>query len=357
MSAISFQSQHRFAGGFELDLAFEITSRFTSLFGPSGSGKTSVLSIIAGMLRPQQGCVKLDGRTLFDSAGGVCLNPECRSVGVVFQDSLLFPHLTVERNLQYGYRHRRRPRQTVTFPHVVETLELGTLLQRYPKNLSGGEKQRVSLGRALLSEPELLMMDEPLASLDDPRKGRILAYLERAVTEWDIPILFVTHNQAEVRRAAEWVVVIDNGRMVCAGTPNEALTHPGPLIWTNSTGPVNLLRISNIVSNVDRVTACIGDQRLVLPIDKLPPMSPSFVQFRPADVILSREDVTGLSVRNHLRGRVCQVMNVENAVFVAIDIGQILWAEVTPQAAAELQLAVDSQVVCLLKAHGLTLVQ
>jgi molybdate transport system ATP-binding protein len=356
MSAISFQCRHRYASGFELDLAFEITSRFTSLFGPSGSGKTSVLSIIAGMLRPQQGCVRLDGRTLLDIASGVCLNPERRNVGVVFQDALLFPHLTVERNLQYGQRHRRRPRRTVTFAHVVETLELGPLLQRYPKNLSGGEKQRVSLGRALLSGPDLLMMDEPLASLDDPRKGRILAYLERAVADWNIPILFVTHNQAEVRRAAEWVVVIDNGRVVCAGTPNEALAQPGPLVWTDSTGPVNLLRISNIASADGRVTAAIGDQRLMLPVDQLPPVPPSFVQFRPADVILSREDVTGLSVRNHLRGRVCQVMAVGNAVFVAIDIGQILWAEVTPQAIAELQLAPDSQVVCLLKTQGLTLV-
>jgi molybdate transport system ATP-binding protein len=223
MSVLNFQCRHRYAGGFELDMSFEIAHRFTSLFGPSGSGKTSVLAIIAGLLRPRQGHVRLNHRTLLNTADGIRMNPTDCNIGLVFQDALLFPHLTVLRNLQFGQRYRRRSRRTVEFSRVIEVLELGTLLQRYPRNLSGGEKQRVALGRALLSGPELLLMDEPLASLDDPLKGRILAYLENVVAEWAIPTLFVTHSQAEVRRAAEWVVVIDRGRVVCSGPPNEAL--------------------------------------------------------------------------------------------------------------------------------------
>jgi molybdate transport system ATP-binding protein len=315
-----------------------------------------VLSIIAGALRPGQGRVRLNDRTLLDTEKGVWLAPSRRNLGVVFQDALLFPHLTVERNLQYGQRYRRGPRRTVDFYRAVEVLELGTLLHRYPRNLSGGEKQRVALGRALLSGPELLMMDEPLASLDDPLKGRILAYLEGVVAEWAIPTLFVTHSQADVRRAAEWVVVIDKGRVVCSGPPNEALTQPGPLAWTNSVGPVNLLRIEEITVAEDHFAARVGGQSIFVPISKRSSLPASFVQFRPADVIVSREDVAGLSVRNHLRGRVCQVLSVESAVFVAIDIGQILWAEITPQAATELPLVPGMHVICLLKAHSLTLV-
>ena len=357
MSVLSFRCQHRYPTGFELDVSFEIAHRFTSLFGPSGSGKTSILSIIAGLLRPSQAEVRLNGRTLLDTARKISLTPPQRNVGVVFQDALLFPHLTVRDNLQYGRRHRRRPRRTVDFARVVEVLELGALLQRYPRGLSGGEKQRVALGRALLSGPEMLILDEPLASLDDRLKGHILAYLEAAVAEWDMPALFVTHGQAEVRRAAEWVVVIDKGRLVSAGSPDEALAQPTPLAWTNSCGPVNLLRIEHIAAAEGHLTARVGGQTVFLPIAAPPARSPAFLQFRPSDVTLARDDVAGLSTRNHLSGRVCQVLSVDNTVFVAIDIGQILWAEITSQAAQELQLMAGAKVVCLLKAHSLTLVE
>jgi molybdate transport system ATP-binding protein len=356
MSVLSFQCRHRYASGFDLDISFKLGRRFTSLFGPSGSGKTSVLSIIAGVIRPQQGNVRLNERTLVDTADGTCLTPARRNVGLVFQDALLFPHLTVERNLRYGLRHRHRARHSVAYPRVVEVLELGLLLRRYPHSLSGGEKQRVALGRAVLSGPELLMMDEPMASLDDSLKARILDYLQRTIAEWNIPTLFVTHSQADVRRAAEWVVVLQQGRLVAEGPPDEALARPAPLAWRNSAGPVNLLRIEQVAAAEGHLAARVAGQSLFLPLGKPPTVSPSFVQFRPTDVILSRQDVSGLSVRNHLRGRVCQMLSVEGAVFVAIDMGQIIWAEVTPQAAAELQLTTGVEVVCLLKAHSLTLV-
>jgi molybdate transport system ATP-binding protein len=357
MPVLSFRCRHRYPGGFELDVSFEITRRFTAIFGPSGSGKTSVLSTITGLLRPDQGEVRLGDRTLLDTERRICVTPAARNLGVVFQDALLFPHLTVQDNLQYGRRHRRRPRRTVEFARVVEVLELGSLLRRYPRGLSGGESQRVALGRALLSGPEMLIMDEPLASLDDRLKGHILAYLEAVVAEWDMPVLFVTHGQAEVRRAAQWVVVMQKGRVVCGGPPDEALGQPGPLAWTNSSAPVNLLRIEELVAAEGHLSARVGGQTVFLPIAEPPARSPAFLQFRPADVTLARSDVAGLSVRNHLSGRVCQVLSVQSAVFVAVDIGQILWAEITPQAAAELQLSTGTEVVCLLKAHSLTLVE
>jgi len=223
MSMLSFQCRHRYASGFELDLVFDVNHRFTALFGPSGSGKTSVLNVIAGFLSPALGTVVLEGRTLLNTAQRVSLVPELRNVGFVFQDSLLFPHRTVEGNLRYGQRRRRRRRRPVDFSRVVDVLEIGSLLRRFPRYLSGGERQRVALGRALLSGPDLLLMDEPLVSLDAPLRGRVMTYLERAVAEWNIPTLFVTHTAADVRRAATWVVVLNSGRVAKAGTPEEVL--------------------------------------------------------------------------------------------------------------------------------------
>ena len=292
--------------------------------------------------------------------------PERRHLGMVFQDHLLFPHLTVEGNLRYGQKKGThlfsrkkevRPLFPIEFARVVDVLEVGQLLGRYPRNLSGGERQRVALGRALLSGPRLLLMDEPLASLDAALKARILAYLQRVAAEWNIPTLFVSHSQAEVRRVAHWVVVLQQGKVVASATPDEALSRPEPLGWKNSTGPANLLRLGRLASDGGHVTGKIGDQLLYLPLQQAPKNSPVFVQFSPADVTLSRHDVSGISTRNHLRGRVCQLVPLDQAVFVAVDIGQILWAEVTPDAVAELELKPGSEVFCLLKAHSLHVVE
>ena len=272
---------------------------------------------------------------------------------MVFQDHLLFPHLTVAANLRYGQRRPNHRHRSIQLPRVAEVLEIGGLLNRYPNKLSGGERQRVALGRALLSGPELLLMDEPLASLDAPLKARVLAYLERIVVEWKIPTLFVTHGQAEVRRLADWVVVVEQGRVVATGTPDDALSRPEPLGWKNSIGPVNLLRLEQVELCGNHATGRVGSQLLYFPLEAPPSSSPLFVQFSPTDVTLSRHDVPGLSTRNHLRGRVCQLVPVDQGVFVAVDIGQIIWAEVTPEAAAELDLQPGREVTCLLKAHSL----
>ncbi len=352
MSRLSFQCRHRYPGGFVLDVAFETTERVTALFGPSGSGKTSVLSTIAGFLHPASGRIRLGDHDLLDTSRALAMRPERRHIGTVFQDHLLFPHLTVEQNLRYGQRHRRQ-RRPVDMSRAIEVLELGPLLTRSPRNLSGGERQRVALGRALASGPDLLLMDEPLASLDSPLKSRILAYLERILGEWQIPILYVTHSQAEVRRLAGRVVVLRSGKVVAEGAPEEALSRPEPLAWKNSMGPINVVRLDDVVADRDHAIGRIGDQAVHFPPPETPATAPVFVQFAPADITLSRQDVLGVSARNHLRGRVCQVIGVEQAVFVAIDVGQIIWAEVTPEAAGELRLAPGTEVTCLFKAHSL----
>ena len=223
MTMLDFQCRHRYPGGFELDAAFQTDQLVTALFGPSGSGKTSILYAIAGLLRPARGRIALGQRVLIDTAARIFRKPEERHVGFVFQEHFLFPHLTVKQNLRYGQRRRRRENQQIDYGRVVEVLELSDFLPRYPRNLSGGERQRVALGRSLLSGPELLLMDEPLAALDEALKDRILSYLERIVSEWHIPTIYVSHVAAEVRRLAQQVVVLNQGRVESIGPVETAL--------------------------------------------------------------------------------------------------------------------------------------
>ena len=202
------------AGDFALAVTFTAAAGLTALFGPSGAGKTSVLNMIAGVLKPSRGRIVVEGAVLFDSEQGINLAPNRRRVGYVFQDARLFPHMSVEHNLLYGYGLTPAEARYARPDHVTALLGLGPLLARRPSALSGGEQQRVAIGRALLASPKLLLMDEPLASLDAPRKEEILPYVERLRDEMRIPILYVTHSEAEVRRLAGAVVKIAGGRVI-----------------------------------------------------------------------------------------------------------------------------------------------
>jgi molybdate transport system ATP-binding protein len=206
---------HHRLGDFTIDIAFRTDSVAPALFGPSGSGKTTVLHAIAGLLRPERGRIVFDGRVILDTAEGVFVPPYRREVGYVFQDGRLFPHLTVRQNLLFGrYFARRRQHRDdgMTLDNVVGLLGIEHILSRRPANLSGGERQRVAIGRALLAEPCMLLMDEPLAALDAARKAEILPVLERLRDVSRVPILYVSHDVAEVSRIAKTVIVMENGR-------------------------------------------------------------------------------------------------------------------------------------------------
>jgi molybdate transport system ATP-binding protein len=360
MPLLSLRCAHRYPTGFALDVAFDIEHAFTALCGPSGAGKTSLLNVIAGFVSPAQGMVRLGERTLLDTARRVDLPARRRNIGVVFQDGQLFPHLSVEGNLRYGEPRLWRSGRRLEFRRVVEVLEIGPLLARLPRSLSGGEKQRVALGRALLSGPELLLMDEPLAAMDSRLRDRLLQYLQRSVAEWDIPALFVTHSQAEVRMAAQWVIAVDRGRVIAAGAPEAVLGSSETMAWPSPAAPVNLLRLERCERRGDCFVGLVGGQELTMPLTDLGPNGvggaslPQYVQFLPKDVILARHDVAQVSARNHLRGTICRIMPVEHAVFVAVNIGPIIWVEVTHQSVAAMELTVGLEVVCLVKAQSLT---
>lgn len=204
-------------GALALAVRFQITGGVTALFGPSGAGKTSLVNMIAGLLKPDRGCIVLDDTTLFDAAKAINVPPHRRQIGYVFQEGRLFPHLSVRQNLDYGRRMSGRPRDPTEFERIASLLGITHLLQRRPRMLSGGERQRVAIGRALLMQPRLLLLDEPLASLDAGHKGEILPYLMRLRDQAAVPMVYVSHIAGEVRQIATTVVRLDEGRVLAVG--------------------------------------------------------------------------------------------------------------------------------------------
>ncbi len=204
-------------GDFAITAKFEAAAGATSLFGPSGAGKTSIINMIAGLIRPDRGRILCDDRTVFDSSSGQDEPPHRRRFGYVFQDGRLFPHMTVAANLDYGRRMRRLARDESEFRGIVDLLDIGHLLKRRPGKLSGGERQRVAIGRALLTKPDLLLLDEPLASLDGARKREILPYLLRLRDELAMPMVYVSHHPGELRRIATTIVRVEEGRVTGVG--------------------------------------------------------------------------------------------------------------------------------------------
>ena len=204
-------------GEFSLHATFSSEGRVTGLFGASGAGKSSLINMIAGLLRPDRGTIVIDGETVDDTASGIHVPTWRRRIGYVFQDARLFPHLNVAQNLDYGRRMNRLAPDAAQRARVVELLDIGALLDRRPGKLSGGERQRVALGRALLSKPRLLLLDEPLGALDEARKLEILPYLVRLRDEANVPMVYVSHDAAELRQLATQIVMLRQGRVTSFG--------------------------------------------------------------------------------------------------------------------------------------------
>lgn len=204
-------------GDFKLAISFTSDGLVTGLFGNSGAGKTSIVNMIAGLTKPDRGRISLDGDVLDDSASRLHVSPHRRRIGYVFQDARLFPHLSVRQNLDYGRRMNGLGHDAPAEKHTIDLLDIGHLLDRRPAQLSGGERQRVALGRALLAKPRLLLLDEPLGSLDEERKAEILPYFIRLRDDASVPMVFVSHDAGEMRRLATNVVMLKRGKVVASG--------------------------------------------------------------------------------------------------------------------------------------------
>lgn len=224
---LEVRAKHRL-GVFQLDVELVApTGGIVALFGRSGAGKTSLVNMLAGLLRPTEGRIALNGTVLFDSAARIDLPPERRRLGYVFQEARLFPHLDVRGNLLYGFRRVPAAERAIRLEQIVELLDIGPLLRRRPGSLSGGEKQRVAIGRALLANPRLLLMDEPLASLDATRKAEILPFIEQLRDKLRLPIVYVSHDMGEIVRLADTVVLLADGRVTAIGSAEQVLGRQG----------------------------------------------------------------------------------------------------------------------------------
>lgn len=336
---LSLRIAHAF-GGFRLDAGFDAPSGVTALFGRSGSGKTSVINAVAGLLKPDSGFIQVGDRVLLDTARGVSVPVYRRRLGYVFQEGRLFPHLSVRQNLDYGRRLLNSPPDG-QFEQVVETLGLERLLERRPGALSGGEKQRVAIGRALLSDPQLLLLDEPLAALDEERKAEILPYLERLSAGTAIPMLYVSHSMAEVARLANTLVLIENGRVVRAGPVEEMLSDPEnvPLLGVRTAGAtVHATVAAQDDDGLTRLEAAGGT--LWLPRIAAAIGTRLTVRILAQDVILSRSRPEGLSALNILPVTVTGVrMGDGPGAIVQVQAGDdMLLARITKRSARTLEL-------------------
>lgn len=289
-------------GAFELDASFTSQQRVTALFGRSGSGKTSMIRIIAGLTRAQNSRVVLDGEVLADTARGIFLAPHKRRFGYVFQEARLFPHLDVRKNLNYGRWFAPKSGRLDNFDQVVNLLGIDALLQRRPGKLSGGEQQRVAIGRALLSSPRLLLMDEPLAALDESRKNEVLPYLERLRDELGLPIVYVSHSVAEVARLADRVVLMKDGRIEATGSASEVLRGLGG--ETREAASV----LSGTVEDVDQehrlARVKTGAGILLVPVEQAQVGKTVRVLVPARDVMIATSRPEGLSALNILSGTV-----------------------------------------------------
>jgi molybdate transport system ATP-binding protein len=333
----------------------------TALFGASGAGKSTLLNLVAGLSRPDEGRIAVGSRVFFDRSTGVEVPVEQRELGFVFQDARLFPHLTARQNLMYGLRRAGRRAQALraTPDAVIELLGLAPVLERRPHTLSGGERQRVAIGRALLAQPRLLLMDEPLASLDAPRKAEVLTYIERLRDEFDVPILYVTHAVDEVLRLARTLVVLHRGAIVAAGPIDDVLQEPAVARLFPAIEAASLLHC-RVRGHDERygLTALEVDAGVTLRVPRidLAPGTSVRVRIPARDVALALSQPVDVSTVNRLPGTVIALDPLDAThvdARVRIGGGVPLHARVTRESTERLGLIVGLPVWCLIKSVAL----
>lgn len=340
--------------GFTLETKLESSGRLVALFGPSGSGKSTIIRLIAGLERPDRGKISIGGETVVDTERSLFVPPHKRRAGIVLQDGHLLPHLDVRRNLTYGRFFTPPGERRIAFDDVVETLGIAHLLARKPATLSGGERQRVAIGRALIASPRILLMDEPLASLDANRKLEILPFIERLRDEMKIPIVYVSHALEEVARLADCVVRLNGGRVAAIGAPSQVLT---PTALAKAAERFDA--ISLLTGSVARIQADYGVTlldhpagQIVLPWRVKDGSERVQVAVRATNVTLSVGRPGNVSIRTSLTGLVLSVeMNDGPFALVAVELtgGDVVYSYVTRLAIDDLGLDAGDKVFALLK--------
>ena len=343
-------------GAFAIDAQFECGPGVTALFGRSGAGKTTLVNVIAGLTTPQSGRITLDDEVLFDTTLGINVRAGWRRFGYVFQESRLFPHLDVRRNLTYSHWFDRSLRDAKAFNHAVELLGIGHLLTRRPAQLSGGERQRVALGRALLAKPRLLLLDEPLASLDAHRKAEILRYLTQLRDETRLPMVFVSHSVEEVLHLAGHVVLLDHGRVANSGPVALVMGRPdtdasGGLFQG---GAVIDARVKSLHAEDGAATLVFDGGELTVGRTHARVGDDVRVRIRAREVSIALTPPKDISIQNILCGQITALDVQQGEVTVAIQVGAVtLRSRITQRAARRLALQPGMTVYALVKAIAL----
>uniref|UniRef100_A0A831XDJ8 Molybdenum ABC transporter ATP-binding protein n=1 Tax=Geobacter metallireducens TaxID=28232 RepID=A0A831XDJ8_GEOME len=335
-------------GGFHLAADFAVEGNRVGIFGESGSGKSTLVNMLAGLERPDGGEILLDGEPLFSAGRRTNVPPERRRVALVFQHPHLFPHLSVRGNLLYGWKRCAVANRQVGLDDIVDVLRIGHLLERGVMNLSGGEKQRVALGRALLSNPRLLLMDEPLSALDDTLRFQIIPYLRGACEALAIPYLFISHSLVEMRLMAERVIVFSQGRQVADTTPDDLARDR---MGGSPVGYINLLRLADPRDHDGLTSYDWEGNRLFLTAS--PGEGELLFELSSKDMILFKKHPEAISARNLLRCTVTGTFEAGRKAGVELMCGSgRLVAEVAAEAARELELTVGSEVFAAVKASA-----
>ncbi len=338
-------------GDFSLAAAFESRARVLALHGASGAGKSTLALLIAGLLRPDRGSIVIDDLVLADAARRIFVAPEQRRIGVVFQDALLFPHLSVKQNILFGWFFTKRAERRVPFDEVVERLGIGALLQRRPGALSGGERQRVGFARALMASPRLLVMDEPTAALDPARRLEIMSLIEMLRDDFAIPIVLVSHSVEEILRLADEAIVLDQGRVIARGPPQKALL--GARFALSSLLHARFLS-QDARYAVTRLSHPAGE--IIVAAMLAPSQGSVPVEIKAIDVVVAKTAPSDLSLRTVLRGAVAKISVDERPfafVTLALAGGDNLVAAITRLALDALALTEGEEVFALVKSVAL----
>ena len=347
---------HRTQGNFNLQAKCIIDSPVVGLFGPSGAGKSTLLGMIAGLIKPNTGHLILDGEYLLDTKRGIDIPLHQRRIGTVFQDSRLFPHLSVRDNLNYGFNLVLQKNRRLGFSQVVELLEIGQLLTQKPYQLSGGEKQRVTLGRALLTSPRLLLLDEPLASLDVRLKQQILPFLRRIKDEINIPMIYVSHAIDEILYLTSQFMIIDQGKLLANGKFNEIIYQPSVLAMASSLGLENVICATVFRHDQEYGYTELkhGEQIIVIPLIDVDCGETVTIVTAASNVALSLSLVENVTIQNQLQGVVKEIKHIGYRVLTTVDIGDcLIVAEVTAKALQSLGFTIGGRVYCLIKAQAI----
>jgi molybdate transport system ATP-binding protein len=360
-SVLEVRLRHRTSKDFSIDVEFDAPSGFTMLLGPSGGGKTTVLNCVAGLARPDSGRIAVGSRLFFDSETHVDLAVKERRIGYVFQNLALFPHLTVEQNIQYGIVKLRAHERLQRTMALVDSFRITHLLGIKPNQISGGERQRVALARSLVTDPSVLLLDEPLSALDLSTKATILDDLREWNLSHRIPIVYVTHSPEEAFALGEHVVVLEAGRVTAKGIPQDVLRAPRQETIAQIVGFENVFDAVVLALDERQGTMLcrLGSdgRELEVPLAHAEVGSRIRIAIRAGDIIIATERPHALSARNTFEGRIVEIKREGISVIATVDAGVLLEVHITPKAREELQLEPNKMVWLVIKTYSCNLVE